>query len=187
MKKSVIFGTILVTLLLSGCSSQKKEETSGKVDHLESRVKKLENSSSLETKESTKNEEEILSSLKSETNKKIAKAFIDNNLEFKRQEGSNSYEYIPEPSDAENNPKHFKSQMGFKMDGITSVSGIAIENFESAEDLANAEKYLRENFGEIYLASNNSLMSLMYTQTGSNPEEIKKEFDQYKEVFERIK
>ncbi|OTN83674.1 hypothetical protein A5819_003101 [Enterococcus sp. 7E2_DIV0204] len=190
--KKVVYGVLLIAVFgLTACGNDKKETTSSsKVEQLESRVKELESSSSSETKENKQDKEEILSDMTSDTNKKIVGAFLDKNLTLEPQNGTKTYEYIPESYEAENNPTHSISQMGFDTGNLEGVSGIGIETYQSIEDLKNGEKYLQEvSSGPLYMATNDKILSLMYTyqpKDSTGKAKMDEEFAKYKEVFEKI-
>lgn len=181
--KKVVYGVLLIAVFgLTACGNDKKEtSSSSKVEQLESRVKELESSSSLE--EPKENKEKILSSLTSDTNKKITKAFLDSGLEVKKQDAVDSIEHLPTPSDEVNNQNRFISQMGLQTAALDNTR-IDISTYETIEDLNNAEVYYSETYGDVLLAKNENILSLMFSYKGEETENI---FNKYKEVFEQIK
>lgn len=188
--KKVVYGAILIAVFgLTACGNDKKEtSSSSKVEQLESRVKELESSSSVE--EPKQDKEKILSSLTSDTNKKIAEAFLDKDLDFKIESGSDSYEYIPDSYNADNNPTHALSKLTFDTGNLIGVSSIGIETYKSKDDLKNGENYLQEeSYGDLYIVKNENILSLMYTykpNDSKEKEQMDQEFNKYKEVFENI-
>ncbi|MFK4568373.1 hypothetical protein [Enterococcus sp. UD-01] len=188
--KKVVYGFILISVFgLTACGNDKKETTSSsKVEQLESRVKELESSSSVE--EPKQDKEKILSSLTSDINKKIVEAFLDNDLKIDYPENMDSLEYFPNEYDIENSPTKFISKMSFNTGNLIGVDSIGIETYESSEDLMNAEKNLQdESSADLYMSTNTKILSLMYTykpNDSKEKEQMDQEFNKYKEVFEKI-
>ncbi|MBO0438982.1 hypothetical protein [Candidatus Enterococcus ikei] len=190
--KKVVYGVLLIAVFgLTACGNDKKEtSSSSKVEQLESRVKELESSSTKASEMSKQDEEKILSDMTSETNKKIAKAFMSHNLKMDYQDGLTSYEYLPNSYDLENSQTKFISQFGFNAEELADGGGIGIETYQSIEDLKNGEKYLKESSSSpLYMATNDKILSLMYTyqpKDSANKTKMDEEFNKYKEVFEKI-
>lgn len=188
--KKVIYGVLLIAVFgLTACGNDKKETTaSSKVEQLESRVKELESSSSSEapTKE---DEEAVLTDIKSDTNKKIAKAFFDAGLEMyvNKNDGLGVLETdtatfaafldpIPETGlsfyikddDSGNEYEYVLQAYNYPN---TDQMNTAIDNFKNDE-----------NFVPSRIASNSHINSFI----NASEEMSEADFNKYKEVFEKI-
>ncbi|GGD03801.1 hypothetical protein [Enterococcus wangshanyuanii] len=191
--KKVVYGVLLITIFgLAACGNGKKEtSSSSKVDQLESRVKNLESSSSAEVEESKQDREEMLVNLKSETNKKIASTFLDNNLGMYNAQTDGPSEMQPVPEDNPTNRPVYSSGMSFYVEDTEDSFIVYVENYTSVEEVDAANKFLTENaVDQPLMSDNNSTFSIMYAypriSSKSTKEKDEKDFNKYKEVFENI-
>lgn len=173
MKKIVIL-SLLSGLFLVGCVSnnEKKESSDNKVDQLESRVKELESSSSSEAPNKS-DEEDVLTNLKSDNNRNIAKAFFDSNLPFYNDNKKGAFE-------ADDGTMYFSEQ-------IDSSLYFTISHFESIESLNNAYEEKKNGEYDFFLAKNDAILTLMVAEATPKSPESENDFNKYKEVFETIK
>ncbi|WP_430597292.1 hypothetical protein [Enterococcus sp. AZ177] len=183
--KKVVYGFIFIAVFgLTACGNDKKEtSSSSKVEQSESRVKNAESSSSAEVEESKQDKEEMLVNLKSETNKKIIKAFLDASLEIEKQDAVDSIENIPSQAEEVNSQDNYVSQLGFQTSASENAKNITINTYKNIEDLNEAEMYYIETYGELLIVKNESILSIMLSYKNDETVDI---FNKYKEVFEKI-
>lgn len=171
--KKVVYGVLLVAVFgLAACGNDKKENSSSsKVEQLESRVKELESSSSAE--EPKQDKEKILSSLMSDTNKKIAEAFLDNDLDMFNNENKGVFE-------AEDHTMYFSEEK------TNPTLYFTVSNYDSLESLNSAYEQKKEENHELYITKNDNLFSLMIAENTSGSMNSEQIFNKYKKVFEKI-
>lgn len=171
--KKVIYGVLLVAVFgLTACGNDKKETTaSSKVEELESRIKELESSSSEETP--TKgNEEAVLADLKSDTNRKIVKAFLEHDLSMYNNNKIGVFE-------ADDTTMYFSEQND-------ATLYFTVSHFDSLDSLNNAYEEKKNGEYELFIAKNDSILALMIAEATPKSTESEKEFDKYKTAFENI-
>lgn len=183
--KKVVYGVLMIAVFgLTACGNDKKEtSSSSKVEQLESRIKDLESSSSAEVEESKKVKEEMLVNLKSETNKKITKAFLDAGLEIEKQDAVDSIENIPSQAEEVDSQDNYVSQLGFQTTASDNAKKITINTYKTIEDLNEAEIYYIEAYRDLLLVKNESILSIMFSYKNDETVDI---FNKYKEIFEKI-
>lgn len=186
--KKIIFGLVLLSMFsLSACGNNEKKEasSSSKVEQLESRVKELESSSSSEV--TTKDDEnKILSELKSETNKKIVSAFLDDGLKMYVNGDLGVHELDPSSELDSLNPAPESGQTFY----IKNVSSgfeyiISTYNYTDSSKMDSAVDNLKMNEFSVpgRIAINRNINSFMRAEEQMD----EKDFDKYKNVFENIK
>ncbi|MGM0217627.1 hypothetical protein [Enterococcus sp. AZ126] len=184
--KKVIYGVLLISVFgLTACGNNEKEtSSSSKVEQLESRVKDLESSSSSDDKHIDRTKDEILSEIKSDANKKIVSAFIDNGLNVYNNgtvavlETENTSNDIPEYSPVYT--MNFAEQNNDPNLYFTiSIFG-SLEDLNSAYDLKSSEEY------DYYLSKNDHINALMIGEAVKKSDETENIFNKYKKVFEQI-
>lgn len=144
----------------------------------------MESSSSAEVEKSKQDKEEILVNLKSETNKKIIKAFLDVGLEIEKQDAVDSIENIHSQAEEVNSQDNYVSQLGFQATASYNAKKITINTYKTIEDLNEVEIYYIETYGELLLVKNESILSIMFSYKNDETVDI---FNKYKEVFEQVK
>ncbi|MEI5994776.1 hypothetical protein [Candidatus Enterococcus mansonii] len=182
MKKIIIF-SLLSGLFLVGCgsNSEKKETSDSKVDQLETRVKDLESSSSSEAKESKQDKTSVTSSLSSDINKKIAEAFLNNDLKM-----YNSSENFFDQENWTNDSPIPESELVFVVkDKSEEVKDyINIVNYQNDDQISESKIFYESNLTyKVNVSENKNIKSLLYASTEMDQDV----FNKYKKVFENIK
>lgn len=187
--KKILITLLLSGIILGGCSNNKKEETtaSSKVEQLESRIKELESSSSSSEKEvegaqADRSDDEILSELNSETNKKIVKAFLDAGLIMYNYSYSGVSEMLELPDDAQR--PIYESGMSFYIEKGTEGVIVAVENYRDTQIMSEGADYASNSIDAPLVVKNSNINSILYGLPKTDSE--KELFNKYKEVFENI-
>lgn len=189
--KKIIFGLVLLSMFsLSACGNNEKKETSSssKVEQLESRVKELESSSSSSSEkenasQADRSKDEILSELKSDTNKKIVSAFLDAGLKPYNYSYEGVSEMLELPSDVQR--PIYESGLSFYIEKGTDGVILATENYPDEQSMNEAADYFSKSVDTPTVVKNNTLHSILYGSPSTNSE--KELFNKYKDVFENIK
>lgn len=186
--KKVIYGVLLIAVFgLTACGNDKNETTaSSKVDQLESRVKELESSSSSEA--ATKEDEDaVLADIKSDTNKKIAKAFFDAGLEMyvNKDIGLGVTEIDTENFAAFLEPIP-ETGLSFFIKNVNTGNGYILQvyNYPDNEQMASSVNSLESDEYSVpnRIAKNDRIHSFIT----ASEEMSESDFNKYKEVFEKI-
>lgn len=188
--KKVIYGVLFIAVFgLTACGNDKKETTaSSKVEQLESRVKELESSSSSSEKEiegaqADRSDDEILSELNSETNKKIVKAFLDAGLTMYNYSYVGVSEMLELPEDAQR--PIYESGISFYIEKGTDGVILAVENYPDEQLMSEGADYASNSIDAPTVVKNSNINSILYGLPKTDSE--KELFNKYKETFENIK
>jgi len=184
--KKVVYGVILIAVFgLTACGNDKKEtSSSSKVEQLESRVKELESSLSSDVDQSDRSKDEVLSEIKSDTNKKIVSAFIDKGLKVY----NNGTVAVLETENTSNDIQEYDPTytMNFAEQNDNPNLYFTVTIFDSSEDLNSAYDLKSSEEYDYFLSKNDHINSLLIGEVVKKSDESETLFNKYKEVFESI-
>lgn len=192
-------GLVFVSVfLLVGCESNKEvsdseENYSAEVSRttlssISNSTLSSSQSNSVENAQERRSNDDILSGLKSEKNKKLTKAFMEAGLEMygNTVEGPGENPKV-EAGDPNGYPE---SEIGMSFYTTPGTEGliITIENFSTIDLMEQAILWHKENkvFPVITIVKNQNTKSIMFSYIDSSSEEYA-QFEEYAKVFESTK